>query len=104
VVRLRRRDARTGRDRVAHPRHHAGDEVEVGEAHGRALGAAFPEWLEERLRAHEDDEDAQFRVGVEAATDLCRDLLEGGVDGLHFYTLNRSPATREIYGMLGLAG
>jgi methylenetetrahydrofolate reductase (NADPH) len=67
-------------------------------------GSAFPEWLEERLRAHEDDADAQFRVGIEAATDLCRDLLEGGVDGLHFYTLNRSPATREIYGTLGLAG
>lgn len=65
-------------------------------------GAEFPRWLEERLRAYEDDPDGQFRVGVDAAIDLCRELLAGGVDGLHFYTLNRSPATREIYAALGL--
>ncbi|HUF83894.1 MAG TPA: methylenetetrahydrofolate reductase [Acidimicrobiia bacterium] len=65
-------------------------------------GADFPAWLEDRLRAVEDDEGAMHRVGVDAATELCRDLLDNGVDGLHFYTLNRSPATREIYDQLGL--
>jgi methylenetetrahydrofolate reductase (NADPH) len=64
-------------------------------------GAAFPRWLEERLRAHEDDEDAMRAVGVEAATQLCRDLIAGGVRSFHFYTLNRSTATREIYTNLG---
>jgi methylenetetrahydrofolate reductase (NADPH) len=65
-------------------------------------GAEFPRWLEDRLRAHEDDPEGQFRVGVAAAVELCEELLAGGVDGLHFYTLNRSPATREIYAALRL--
>ena len=65
-------------------------------------GAAFPEALEQRLRAVEDDPDAMHAIGVEAATQLCRDLMDGGVRSFHFYTLNRSTATREIYENLGL--
>ena len=66
-------------------------------------GAAFPRALEIRLRAVEDDEEAMRAVGIEAATELCQDLAAGGVDSFHFYTLNRSSATREIYENLGLA-
>ena len=65
-------------------------------------GAEFPRWLEQRLLAVEDDEAAMRAVGIEAATELCRDLAAGGVDSFHFYTLNRSTATREIYTNLGL--
>jgi methylenetetrahydrofolate reductase (NADPH) len=65
-------------------------------------GADFPEWLEDRLRTVEDDEAAMHRVGVEAAVELCRELQAGGVTSFHFYTLNRSTATREIYADLGL--
>ena len=64
-------------------------------------GAAFPEWLAQRLEAFEDPEDIR-RVGVEAATELGQALLDAGAPGLHFYTLNRSTATREIYANLGL--
>ena len=66
-------------------------------------GSAFPDWLAERLHAVGDDADAVRRVGIEEATRLCASLLEGGAPGLHFYTLNRSPATREIAANLGLA-
>jgi methylenetetrahydrofolate reductase (NADPH) len=69
------------------------------------MGAAVPAWMVERLEAADGrgGKEAVHREGVAIATELCQQLLDAGVPGLHFYTLNRSTATREIYAALGLA-
>jgi len=65
-------------------------------------GYAVPEDIVRRIEAGGDDRDEIRKRGIEVATELCRDLLDVGVPGLHFYTLNFSKATREIYTKLGL--
>ena len=65
-------------------------------------GSEFPQWLADKLYAVGDDKQAVREVGIAEATKLCQALLDGGAPGLHFYTLNRSTATREIFARLGL--
>ncbi len=66
------------------------------------MGSEFPPELAAELRAVEHDAEAVREVGVAAATDMCARLLAEGAPGLHFITLNRSTATREVWGRLGL--
>ncbi len=66
-------------------------------------GAAFPTELAARFHAVAEDPVAVRELGVEVATHLADTLLAGGAPGVHFYTLNRSTATREVYQALGLA-
>ena len=73
------------------------------ERFAKLSGAAFPVRLAQRFHAVAADSDAVRRLGVETAGLLASQLLELGAPGLHFYTLNRSTATRDIYRELGLA-
>ena len=80
----------------------------IGSKHGMtrmaelALGAKIPAKLLRAVGRCGDDE-AVARVGTHWATEQCRDLLDNGVRGIHFYTLNKSDATRQIYQNLGVA-
>lgn len=65
-------------------------------------GAEVPDWVIETMEKAGDDLDEAERVGVALATELCARLIEAGAPGLHFYALNRSWATREIFSNLGL--
>jgi methylenetetrahydrofolate reductase (NADPH) len=67
-----------------------------------ALGARIPAKLLRAVRRCADDA-AVARVGISWATEQCADLLHNNVRGIHFYTLNRSDATRQIYHNLGVA-
>jgi methylenetetrahydrofolate reductase (NADPH) len=67
-------------------------------------GARVPAALRAELGARADDEQAVADFGVAYATAQCSELLAGGAPGLHFYTLNRSPATRAIVSALRAQG
>jgi len=66
-----------------------------------ALGTRYPAALLRALARCGDDK-AVARVGIHWATEQCRDLLHNNVRGIHFYTLNKSDATRQIYENLGV--
>ena len=65
-------------------------------------GAKIPDGLKAELDARADDPEAVVQFGVAYATLQCAELLAGGAPGIHFYTLNLSPATRAIVSALRL--
>jgi len=67
------------------------------------IGATIPEALLVALRSRENDPEAVLQLGVAWATLQCAELLAGGAPGVHFYTMNRSPATRAILSALRAA-
>jgi methylenetetrahydrofolate reductase (NADPH) len=79
--------------------------TQVGQVERMAkmCGASIPAGLHAELQAREDDPEAVLDFGVAHATLQCAELLAAGAPGIHFYTLNRSPATRAILSALKLA-
>ena len=67
-----------------------------------AGGTHFPARLIQALNRAGDNREAVRRVGIQHAAEQCAGLLHANVDGVHFYTLNQSRATREVYESLGL--
>jgi len=67
---------------------------------GELIGTDVPDDVVARISAHEGDPAAMRAAGIALAAELCEDLLAGGAPGLHFYTLNRSKATLEIFSAL----
>ena len=67
-------------------------------------GAVFPEQLATRLEGARDDKDGQFEIGIEYATEQCRELIDAGVPGLHLYVLNKSQACQRILDNLDMCG
>jgi methylenetetrahydrofolate reductase (NADPH) len=66
-------------------------------------GATIPASMMARLDQLGDDDEAATQFGIEYATKQCEDLLRNGVEGLHFYTLNKVRSTVEVVKNLGLA-
>jgi methylenetetrahydrofolate reductase (NADPH) len=65
--------------------------------------ASIPSRLEAAFGAADGDERAEFEVGIAYAAQQCAELLLAGVPGIHFYALNRAPATRAVLGSLRAA-
>jgi|TARA_B100000959_G_scaffold237862_1_gene257479 methylenetetrahydrofolate reductase (NADPH) len=67
-----------------------------------AGGANFPAKLQKRLYKFQDDEEAVRKIGISWAAEQCADLLDHNIRGIHFFTMNQSSATEEIYRSLGV--
>jgi len=69
---------------------------------GELIGTEVPAEIIDRISVHDGDPVALRAEGIAIAAELCEELLAGGAPGLHFYTLNRSKATLEIFAALNV--
>ena len=79
----------------------------TGYAHTKRIcdlcDATIPAHLEQAMLAAEGDAEAEFNLGVAYAAQQCAELLAAGAPGIHFYALNKAPATRAVLGALRAA-
>jgi methylenetetrahydrofolate reductase (NADPH) len=69
-----------------------------------SCGAEIPRWIRRRLESFGDDRESIRSFGADVVAALCRRLLEQGAPGLHFYTMNQSAPTLELWRRVGLPG
>jgi len=67
-----------------------------------ACGAEIPRWILKRLQEFGDDRVSIRKFGIDVTTELCEELLKNDAPGLHFYTMNQSTASEEIWTNLGI--
>ena len=65
-------------------------------------GAEIPRWIAKRLEGYGDDKESIVAFGEEVVTGLCRNLLDAGAPGLHFYSMNQTGPTQTLWNNLGL--
>lgn len=63
-------------------------------------GSRIPDYIQEAMEPYQDDRKKTYQIGVDIATRQCEELLEKGAPGIHFYTLNKSQATVDIFDSL----
>jgi methylenetetrahydrofolate reductase (NADPH) len=68
-----------------------------------ACGAEIPRWIRLKLQSFGDDRASIRAFGLDVVTDLCEQLLAVGAPGLHFYTMNQTEPTLELWSRLGLS-
>jgi len=64
------------------------------------LCAEIPRWIRKQLEAYANDPESLRAFGLDVVSKLCQQLLQQGVPGLHFYTLNQAEASTEIWSRL----
>lgn len=67
-----------------------------------ACGAEIPRWIRKKMESYGDDAASVRAFGLDVVTQLCDQLLAGGVPGLHFYTLNQASLSSIIWQRLGI--
>ncbi len=69
----------------------------------RNCGAEIPRWICQQLESSADDEDSARKFGCEVVSRMCEKLLDSGVPGIHFYTMNQVEPTKTIWNNLKLS-